>query len=402
MSDRITDASQQSAPDINAGRLLLSLAAVIATAAVFGLTYSLTAPLVAMSLTEQGVTETLIGINAAMHALGVLCVAPILPRWASRYGARRLIIVALVMTAVLLALFPAMPSFWLWFPLRFGLGIAAEILFVLTETWVSELSTDATRGRIMATYTAFLSLGFAGGPLILSFTGLDGVLPFFIGSCVALLALIFISYRHIQIPVMQKTHNLNLLRYMRAAPIAMGTTGLNAGIETAGLSFLSLYAVHLGWSEQGGTHLITILMVGAILLQLPIGWICDKMDRFRLMVILSVLSIAGALFWPLILQAGWVAYPALFIWGGVFVGIYTTMLAIIGSKFRGTDLVGIYAAMGLFWGAGALFGPTLAGISMDITTHGLPLFVGAACVVFLGFILFIGRFAKNTDEATTW
>lgn len=402
MSDTTSSGLEKPAPELSRGKLLLSLAAVIGTAAVFGLTYSLTAPLVAMSLTAQGVTETLIGVNAAMHALGVLCVAPMLPRWASRYGARRLIVLALVMTAILLALFPAMPSFWLWFPLRFGLGIAAEILFVLTETWVSELSTDATRGRIMAIYTAFLSLGFAGGPLILSFTGLDGVLPFFIGSCVALAALAFISYRHIQAPVMQKTHNLNLLRYVRAAPIAMGTTGLNAGIETAGLSFLSLYAVRLGWTEQGGTHLITILMVGAILLQLPIGWICDKMDRFRLMVILSVLSIAGAFFWPLLLQAGWIAYPALFLWGGVFVGIYTTMLAIIGSKFRGTDLVGIYAAMGLFWGAGALFGPTLAGLSMDIMIHGLPIFVGLACTLFLGFIFVISKYAKNTGEVSSW
>ena len=77
------------------------------------------------------------------------------------------------------------------------------------------------------------------------------------------------------------------------------------------------------------------------------------------------------------------------------------VLAIIGSKFRGTDLVGIYAAMGLFWGAGALFGPTLAGLSMDITIHGLPIFVGIACAVFLGFILLIGRYAKNMDEVSS-
>lgn len=400
MSDKSHDNVSGTALKLSRGQLLLSLAVVIGTASVFGLTYSLTAPLVALSLSGHGVSESIIGLNAAMHALGVLCVAPLLPRWASRHGSRRLIIVALIATAVLLALFPAMPSFWLWFPLRFGLGIAAEILFVLTETWTSELSNDATRGRIMATYTAFLSLGFAGGPLILSFTGHEGILPFIIGSMIALLALMFTCYRRVQPPAMQKNHNLNLLHYMRAAPIAMGTTGLNAGIETAGLSFLSLYALRLGWSEQDSTHLITILMVGAILLQLPIGWICDKMDRFRLMVILSVLSIAGAFFWPLILQAGWVAYPALFIWGGIFVGIYTTMLAIIGSKFRGTDLVGIYAAMGIFWGAGALLGPTLAGISMDTAKNGLPLFVGAACALFLVFILFIDRIEKTRDEAS--
>ncbi|MBK3746013.1 MFS transporter, partial [Paraburkholderia aspalathi] len=241
----------------NKRSLFFSLATVISTASVFGLTYSLTASLVALSLVGQGVGETVVGINAAMHALGVLCVAPMLPKWAARYGVRRLIIVALIMTGVLLLLFPTVPTFWLWFPLRFGLGVAAEILFVLTETWVSELSTDATRGRIMALYTAFLSLGFAGGPLILSFVGPDGMLPFAIGSGISFAALILIYLCRVAPPAMHASHQLNLLRYMRVAPVAMGTTGLNAAVETAGLSFLSLYAIRLGWSEQDGMQLIT-------------------------------------------------------------------------------------------------------------------------------------------------
>jgi MFS family permease len=367
---------------------LLSLVAVISAAMIFGLTYSLTAPLVALNLSERGVGETMIGLNAAMHALGVLLVAPILPRLAGRFGARPLILFALLLTAVLLLLFPAFPLVWMWFVLRIGLGIGAEILFVLTETWASELSDDKTRGRIMATYTALLSLGFAGGPLILSFTGPDGLLPFAVGAGVALLALLLMVHPGVIQPAMQAHGHGNLLRFMRLAPVAMSTTALNAAVETAGLSFLALYAVRLGWEEQAGTQLITTLMLGAILLQLPIGWLCDKVNRRRLMLGLATLSTAGALAWPLLLREPWIAYPALFLWGGVFVGIYTTMLAIIGARFRGTDLVGVYAAMGLFWGAGALFGPSLVGVALDLTTHGLPLLVALACA---GFTLFLLR-----------
>ena len=377
------------------GTVGFTLCIVILIAAIFGLTYSLTAPLVALSLSEQGVGETLIGVNAAMHALGVLLIAPALPALTTRYGAFRLIVVALIMTAILMLCFPAVPSYWLWFPLRFGLGIAAELLFVLTETWASELSTDATRGRVMAGYTALLSLGFAGGPLILSFTGPDGYLPYIVGAGLVVLALLLLVFSNLRLPAPQTGGSVKLLRYMRLSPLAMATTGLNAGIETAGLSFLSLYAIRLGWNEQTGTQLITMMMVGAICLQLPIGWIGDKVDRFKLMVVLSIISVIGAILWPYLLQEQWLAYPALFVWGGAFVGLYTTMLAIIGTRYKGSDLVGIYAAMGVFWGAGALLGPTLAGVAQDFTTHGLPIFVALMCLVFLAFIIMINRSSKT-------
>jgi hypothetical protein len=63
------------------------------------------------------------------------------------------------------------------------------------------------------------------------------------------------------------------LRYLRLAPVAMAATMLNAAVETSGLSFLALYAISLGWSEPRATYLLSAMMVGAIVLQLPIGWL---------------------------------------------------------------------------------------------------------------------------------
>ena len=165
-------------------------------------------------------------------------------------------------------------------------------------------------------------------------------------------------------------------------PIAIAAEGLNAGIETAGLSFLPLYAIAQGWTEEGGTRLISCLMFGAVLLQLPIGWLGDRMDRLRLAIALGLLAVGGALLWPLILNDPWIAYPVLFVWGGVFVGVYTLMMAVVGSRFAGTELVGIYAVMGLVWGLGALLGPALAGLAMDLSAHGLPIFAALACLAF--------------------
>lgn len=364
------------------GPVMLARIAIIAVAMIFGLTYSLAAALIALDLAEQGLSGTVIGVNAAMHAVGVLIMAFLLPRIAASFGLRRSVVGALISAAILLCLFPLLPILWLWFVLRIFLGAASETLFVLSETWLNALSSEETRARTMAGYTAALSIGFALGPLILSWVGSEGFAAYGVGAALAAAAALLVLSPSIATVAFEKPAHANPARYMRLAPIAMAATALNAAVETAGLTFLTLYAMSVGWPQSEATQLMAVMMFGAIVLQLPLGWIGDKVNREKLITVLAVLSALGALAWPWALASQWATYALLFVWGGVFVGIYTMMLAIVGSRFAGSDIVGIYAGMGLFWGAGALLGPTLAGGAMQISTHGLVFFVAIACAAF--------------------
>ena len=238
----------------------------------------------------------------------------------------------------------------------------------------------------MATYTAAMSVGFAAGPLILSVTGTAGMLPFIAGAIPPAAAMLLIGLPRLIAPEMHEPGERNPLRVVRLAPVAMAATALNAAVETAGLSFLALYATNLGWGETRATSLVSVMMIGAIVLQLPVGWLGDRMDRMRLVSWLVLIAGLGALLWPFALASEWLAYAAVFIWGGAFVGLYTIMLTVVGSRFQGPELVAIYAVMGLLWGAGALAGPPLAGLAMDTTLHGLPFFVAFACLLFLVFL----------------
>ncbi|MDE1567278.1 MFS transporter [Aquabacter sp. P-9] len=361
---------------------LLSRAAVIATAMIFGLTYSLSAALIALDLAERGMSEALIGANAAMHAVGVLATALVLPRLVGVFGVRGLILSSLVLAAVTMMAFPLMPLVWLWFPLRFFLGAASESLFVLSETWINSLSTEQTRARAMAAYTAALSVGFALGPLILSIVGTGGMTGYAVGSVLALCAACFVASPRITAPKFEEPSHASPLHYMRIAPIALSATVLNAAIEAAGLSFLAIYAINLGWPESDATRLITCMMVGAIVLQLPIGWLGDTMNRRTLVIALASIGAIGALIWPFALGSFWASYALLFVWGGAFVGIYTIMLTVVGSRFKGGELVGIYAVMGLTWGGGALIGPLAAGMAMQVFVHGLAYFCAFALGAF--------------------
>lgn len=367
-------------------RRSISSAAVIGAAAIFGLTYGLSAPLIAVDLAARGAGEFLIGLNAAMHAVGVLLIAGFLPRLAVRFGVRPMIIAALLLSAAVLAAFPLTPGIAFWFGLRLLLGVAAETLFVLTETWTNDLSPAHLRGRMMAVYTASLSVGFAGGPAILSVVGSSGI-AYWIGAGIAALAIIPLINPWMLPAARMQPARARPLQYLRVAPIAVATTLLNAAVETSGLSFIALYATGMGWTEQQGLRLVSTLLVGAIILQLPIGWLADRMNPRRLVLILATLSAGGALAWPWMLGDTWLAFAIVFVWGGLFVGIYTVMLSIVGSRFSGGDLVGIYAVMSVAWGVGALIGPATVGVAMQWSpTYGLPYAIASGCALFAIFV----------------
>lgn len=361
---------------------LVSMAAVISVAMIFGLTYSLSAALIALDLAERGFGETMIGFNAAMHALGTLLVAPILPKLVGRIGPRRIVVLALAVAAVTLMLFPASPLIWLWFPLRFVLGAASEVLFVLSETWTNSLAEEKTRARSMAAYMIAMSLGMALGPLILSIVGSAGAPPYLIGTVLCVAALVLVATPVVKAPHFEEPEVSNPLHYLRLAPLAIATTVLIAALESSGLSFLAIYAMGQGWDESGAASLISTMMFGAIVMQIPIGYLGDVMDRRRLVVLLAIVATVGAAAWPFVLHDPFIAYPLLFVWGGAFVGIYTIMLTVVGSRFQGSDLVGVYALMGLSWGGGLLLGPALAGFAMDRLEHGLPIFAAIACLLY--------------------
>ena len=140
-------------------------------------------------------------------------------------------------------------------------------------------------------------------------------------------------------------------------------------------------------------------MFGAIVLQLPVGWLADRFDRRTLMIALGTGCTTGAVAWPFVLPLPAIAYPALFLWGGAFVGLYTIMLTDIGERFSGSTLVGLYGAMGLFWGMGALVGPLAVGLATGVSPQGLPVLIALACGLFTVLLLLGNRPQRRQRHA---
>lgn len=261
---------------------------------IFGLSYGVTAPLISLALKNDGYSDFHIGLNAAMHALGVFVIAPLLPFLCRRFTSKQLLVVSLCATVMLLMLFPLMPLAS-WFVLRLSLGIFSEIILVVAESWLNHTTPEEARARTMSLYVASLSTGFAFGPLILSAVDHASGMAFVIASFITLTAVALVGTLTSTGSPMTTYKSAPLTRYLQLMPLALMATAMNGALESAGINLLVIYAMKLGWLKEEATWLLSILLLGAIVLQLPIGWAAERMNRRRLVVVLALLSTLGAL-----------------------------------------------------------------------------------------------------------
>ena len=175
-----------------------------------------------------------------------------------------------------------------------------------------------------------------------------------------------------------------LPRYFLLAPLAMSLFAVFAVAEGILLTFLPLYGISLGLTETQGLYLITLMGIGGIIGQLPIGWLADRVDRVLLATVCVLLSGVAALLMPMMLAIPTWNLVFMLLFGAVLSGIYTLAMVIIGSQFRGADLVAASALYGIMWGLGSVLGPPIGGVAMDFfPPHGVPLSIAVLFAAFL-------------------
>ena len=359
----------------------LVIATVALAVASFG--HGLTMPLLSLVLDHQGVDETLIGLNAGTYFIAVFAVAPLATRILRARGPVMLMLASILATVVLLALLRAFPNVWLWFPLRFALGMAASFLWIAGEAWVNHSATETHRGRIIAIFGIVVSAGFALGPLILSMTGTEGWAPFLVTIALLLVAAAVLAGALGSSPKLRgKTGPL--ARYVLLAPVAMFGYFVFAAGDAMLLTFLPIYAAGLGVGEVDAIRLLTVLAVGSMALQYPIGWLADRVSNYAIAAAMGAILLAGsaALPWALPLPA--ISIVFMFFYGGALGALYTISLVLLGRRFKGADLSAASAMLAVMFCIGSFIWPSAGGAALDrFGGDAMPVSLIAAYAFFL-------------------
>jgi MFS family permease len=313
----------------------------------------------------EGFSSPELAVVTSGYFVGFLSGAYLTPLLIGRVGHVR-VFAALgsFMSASLIA-FPLLAEPWAWTILRVLIGFCMSGIYVTAESWLNDTATNETRGKVLSAYMIAQTLGIIGAQGLLTL-GDAATSVLFIGASI----LVSISFAPILLsvtsaPVTRATRPMRLRELFESSPL--GTVGI----------FLlgSVYATQAGMGAVFGSKIdldasqialfVAMLFAGALVLQFPIGWLSDRVDRRKLIFSAALMgAVSCSLGW----LAGddiWLLMAAAFCAGGVTTPLYALFLAYTNDFLSIEEMPAASGGLILTFGVGAILGPLVAGWAMQ-------------------------------------
>ncbi len=291
-----------------------------------------------------------------------------------------MLILALTISALSIVVMRLWINAWFWFPMRFVFGGALAVLFVTSEFWINVAAEPHNRGRLVGLYLTLFSGGWAAGALILGVLGPYQWSTIAIVCAPILLAIIPLARDVERAPRAASMPTKPALAFLRAAPSAMFAAFVFGGVEFGVFALMPVYAMRAGLGELAGSAMLTTLALGGVALGYPIGWLADRVAPRFVLLVCTLVGLAGALTLPLVTHIPLLLYPSIFLWGGTAGGLYSVALITLGARFSGGDLAAANAMIVMLYALGGLVTPPVSGLLMDkLGPQGLMLVLGLLC-----------------------
>ncbi|MEO4055446.1 MFS transporter [Solibacillus sp. CAU 1738] len=342
---------------------------------ISGFSQGMLLPLISVIFETDGVSSTLNGLNATGLYIGTLLISPFIEQPLRKYGYKPVIIVGGAIVFLSLAMFPLWKSVLFWFALRMLIGIGDHALHFATQTWITSSTPHGNLGKSMSIYGLSFSIGFAVGPLFVPLVKISEIFPFVISSAMCLLAWSLVFFVGNERPDVIKGNVDNqgsFTRYKMAFKfgwIAFLPPFIYGFLESSLNALFPVYALRKGFDVPMVSVMLAAFSVGAILTQLPLGMLGDKIGRRK--VILGGLFSGSVLF----------AVCSFFEYSATIVAVLFAITGMcIGSMFSlgityMTDLTPKELLptgnliCGIFFSLGSLSGPFLGGLYLQLVKN---------------------------------
>jgi MFS family permease len=383
---------------ISRGERWRGVAAATGCISIVGMMTGLVWPLLALRLDAQGVDSRLIGFNSSVHALAIVAGSLIAPRLVGRLGLTNTIYACIAAAIAALLLLPLFPSVYAWFPIRFALGAATSTIFVAGETWIIHVAPPERRGRIVGIFGFVWAACFAAGPLVIGLTGIAGWTPFLVAIVIAALGALPLPLAQGGAISLAPAGRIDIRRLIRAGPATLLAVFLLAVFDSVNDSFLPLYGLRSGLAEPAAVTVLTVVLAGTTLVQIPVGWLADHLDRRRLLVAIPMASVLMLALLPFVIASPWLRWPVALLYGCTIGSLWAVSLILVGERYRGADVAAANMARGVLYGLGAFAGPAMAGFAFELwMPHGVLAVIALVALLFLPVALFGERGSPQTQ-----
>src|SRR5215472_4302812 len=255
------------------------------------------ATLLPLRLSAQGLKPTVIGVLAAVEAIGFLVGCLHAHRIIAPVGlARAYTVFAGLKAVAILGLHFAVGVPFLA-AIRFLIGLNAAGLAVIVESWLNALVPNEQRGRVLTIYVLVIGLFYGCGQLMGESLNVRGPELLFVAAIATTLALVPMAGIDVGAPTLPHKVELRILKALRASPVGVLACLLNGLILTAFTTTGPIFGQKIGFDQRHIVVLMACVSLGGLFLQWPIGYLSDRIDRLQTMIGLGLmlLLVAAAL-----------------------------------------------------------------------------------------------------------
>lgn len=347
-------------------------------------------------------STTDIGILGSFYFLGFAAGCYLGPLVVRRAGHIRTFaaMVSLASTATLVHVLVLEPVFW-W-PVRAITGFCFAVLYMVIESWLNEKSTNETRGTVFSIYTVINLFVLTVGQMMLTLADPKAFPLFAVASILVSIAALPVALT--KSPALAPIASVQIrIRYLfKSSPV--GVVGALV-VGFANGSFWSLAPVFAqSNSAVAGTSgiatFMSISVIAGAMAQWPFGWLSDRIDRRKVIVIVCVGAAAMGIGMAVLGQR-WenAAYVFSFLFGLFAFPLYAICAAHMNDSVEEGGFVEAAGGLLLLYGTGAVIGPILASASMRLVGgEGLYFFTAVAHMAMAGFAIYrLGRRERRPE-----
>jgi MFS family permease len=287
---------------------------------ILGIGNGFLSTLITVRLDSAGESATMIGIVSSAYFIGLALGAMFNDRLLLRIGHIRAYGSFASLVAVTVLMQGLVNDPWAWFTLRLIGGWATVGVYLVIESWLLTSGEPKSRGRLLALYMISLYAAGVLGQLLLGVVnGMGETAPFIVIGMLASLSVLPMAMIPRVSPLIEHAEPLPPHRLIMLTPTGvMGSLG-SGMVVAAAYSLLPLYLQRIGMSVAEVGQMMAVVILGAMLLQYPIGRWSDRHDRQMVLIAISAFCvlISAAMLW-LPLSTALLAVLLFLLGGGVF------------------------------------------------------------------------------------
>ena len=332
-----------------------------------------------MLMIGNGLQGTLLGVRGGIEGfspymmsfvmagfyIGILGGSKLAPLMINRVGHVRVFAALASLISACFILFPVFPSQYVWFVLRVVVGFCFSGVYVVSESWLNDVSTNENRGKILSFYLVIQTLGLVLAQIILNFADPSGYSLFIIASVVLSLSFTPILLSVAPAPPFETTKPMGLIDLYNTSPLGVVGLLLLGGVFGAIFGMTAIFGTESGMTVSQISIFVAVIYFGGMLFQMPIGWFSDRMDRRYLIIILSSIAAFFSIIIFIINYNFFIYLMFSFIIGGVANPLYSLFIAYTNDFLEHEDMAAAAGGLVFINGLGAIIGPIIVGILMS-------------------------------------